>query len=57
MRWVTHQVGALGAAIWLQLPLAGLAALTLSLAAGPALPARAEAPQTAVCQAVSEAPR
>ena len=26
MRWVTHQVGALGAAIWLQLPLAGLAA-------------------------------
>lgn len=37
--------------------LAGLAALTLSLAAGPALPARAEAPQTAVCQAVSEAPR
>ena len=26
MRWVTHQVGALGAAIWLQLPLAGLVA-------------------------------
>lgn len=26
MRWITHQVGALGTALWLQLPLAGVAA-------------------------------